>query len=177
MQFIICIYFLFLFFVQDNSIQSSSLMYWREDLKLTWENFKGQAPKESQYEAMTASGIEYSYAASNKNGKLSFTFQVRSYFNPETSWVKESSRTDDLLLHERGHFDISELHARLLNKALNNTTFSSNYKEEINEIYQSIIDQRAQMQEQYDRETDHSRNKDKQIEWTKRIEYELRELK
>ena len=177
MHFLICIYLPLLFFGSDNFIQSSSLMYWREDMKLTWENFQGQVPIESQYEAMTASGIEYNYAASNKNGQLSFTFQVRSYFNPETSWVKASSRSDDLLLHEQGHFDISELHARLLDKALKNNTFKSNYKDEINEIYQYILDQRDKMQEQYDRETDHSRNKEKQLKWTKRIDYELRELK
>lgn len=156
---------------------STEMMFWREDLKLSWEHFNGEPQMESPYEAMTASGIEYAYQVNNRNGELTFTFKVRAYFNPTTSWVKPSSRTDELLAHEQVHFDISELHARILTKKLENTGFTENYKEEIDSIYQSVINRRSKMQELYDKETDHSRDLGQQKKWMARVESQLDNLK
>ena len=156
--------------------QSTEMIFWREDLKLSWSDFKGKPQSESPYEAMTASGIEYAYQVNNRNGELTFTFKVRAYFNPTTSWVKPSSRTDELLAHEQVHFDISELHARILTKKLENTGFTENYKEEIDSIYQSVISKRSKMQELYDKETDHSRHLDIQNKWILQVESQLDNL-
>lgn len=149
------------------------MIFWREDLKLSWSDFNGEPQLESPYEAMTASGIEYAYEAKNRNGQLSFTFKVRAYFNPNTSWVKPSSRTNALLAHEQVHFDISELHARILIKAFDEASFTENFKKEIDTIYQSVIKRRAEMQKLYDKETDHSRNTEIQKEWIKQVENQL----
>ncbi len=154
--------------------QFTEMMYWREDRKLSWLEFEGEVQAESPFEAMTVSGIEYGYQVNNRNGEIKITFQVRAYFNPNTSWVKPSSRMAELLAHEQVHFDISELHARSLSKALNEAVFTANFKGEIEAIYQSVINRRAKMQELYDRETNHSRNPEKQLEWIKRVTSELK---
>ncbi|MFZ6663608.1 DUF922 domain-containing protein [Peijinzhouia sedimentorum] len=173
MKLLLFVYIQSLILLNSNICQSTEMIFWREDLELSWSDFKGEPQLESQYEAMTASGIEYAYEANNRNGKLTFTFKVRAYFNPNTSWLKPSSRTNELLEHEQVHFDISELHARILTKAFDEASFTENFKKEIDTIYQSVIKRRAEMQELYDKETDHSRNAERQKEWIKQVENQL----
>jgi hypothetical protein len=170
MKVLLIIYIQSLVAINMSLAQSAPMLFWQEDLKLSWDNFEGIPPNETPYEAMTASGIEYSYQANNRNGIMKFNFTVRAYFNPKNSWVKPTSRTDQLLSHEQLHFDISELHARVLEKELKDASLSENFKEEISNIYNSVINRRAEMQELYDKETDHSRNGEKQIQWIRRIE-------
>lgn len=44
-------------------------------------------------------------------------FQVGTIFDREQSWVRPGAKTDRLLGHEQGHFDLKEYHARLMRKA------------------------------------------------------------
>jgi hypothetical protein len=55
----------------------------------------------------------------------------------------------------------------------NKTTF----KKDLNDIYKSVVDEKEKFQQQYDDETDYSRNKTKQEEWLKKIETSLKENK
>jgi predicted secreted Zn-dependent protease len=81
-------------------------------------------------------------------------------------------------LHEQGHFDITEIFARKLNKAMSAYHFNQNtYRKDLNKIYQDIIKEKDNMQDQYDHETNFSRNKEKQMEWLKKIQTMLEELK
>jgi hypothetical protein len=51
------------------------------------------------------------------------------------------------------------------------------YRKDLDKIYQDIQNEKDKMQDQYDHETNFSRNKEKQIEWLKKIEKMLGELK
>jgi hypothetical protein len=55
----------------------------------------------------------------------------------------------------------------------NKTTFQN----DLNAIYKSVVEGKEKYQQQYDDETDHSRNKTKQEEWLKKIETDLKENK
>lgn len=85
-------------------------------------------------------------------------------------------KTDYILAHEQGHFDITEIFARKLNEALQNYQFNrKSLKRDIGQIYQSIVRQKEEYQKAYDAETDHSRKRKLQYDWLEKIEDLLEE--
>jgi predicted secreted Zn-dependent protease len=102
-------------------------------------------------------------------------YSVESFFTPESSWHIPERVTPHILKHEQAHFDISELHARMLRKNLEGRTFSKKVKSEIESIYQEIEQKRRAMQTKFDAETDHSRNEVKEAFWQKYITNQLAE--
>ena len=77
-------------------------------------------------------------------------------------------------MHEQGHFDITEIYARKLDNALRDYNFNpKRFKTDLDEIYKDIMEEKEELQNQYDLETDYSRNKEKQTEWLKKIQKEL----
>jgi predicted secreted Zn-dependent protease len=85
-------------------------------------------------------------------------------------------KTDYILAHEQGHFDITELFARRLHEALLQYTFNrKTYKQDINAIYQKIVREKEEMQHAYDSESDHSRKRKLQFEWEEKIELLLKD--
>ena len=87
-------------------------------------------------------------------------------------------KNDYILSHEQGHFDIAEIHARLLNKQLKVYSVNdiSKVSKEVNKIYEKTMDQLREMQNVYDSETNFSIKTAKQQEWLKKISEELKEL-
>ena len=94
-------------------------------------------------------------------------------FYPEKSWFKPNMVSLHILSHEQTHFDISELHARILRKRISNTHFSKRIKREIEDIYTEIEQQRRAMQAKFDAETDHSRDIQKEKYWQKYVSNQL----
>jgi predicted secreted Zn-dependent protease len=87
-------------------------------------------------------------------------------------------KNDWILKHEQGHFDIAEIFARKLNKGVGEYQFNkASFQIDLNAIYKSVVDAKEKFQQQYDDETDYSRNKPKQEEWFKKIESELQQNK
>lgn len=85
-------------------------------------------------------------------------------------------KTDYILAHEQGHFDITEIFARRLNEALQNYQFNKKtFKKDIGQIYQSIVSEKEEYQKIYDSETDHSRNRKVQYDWLEKIDSLLAE--
>ena len=87
-------------------------------------------------------------------------------------------KTAYILSHEQGHFDLAEVYARKLYKKVQEYRFhQKNYRKDLQKIYKEILDEKEEMQSKYDRETNHSINKEKQVEWLKKIEKMLEEYK
>jgi predicted secreted Zn-dependent protease len=83
-----------------------------------------------------------------------------------------------ILKHEQGHFDIAEIFARKLHKRMKEYRFNqSTYQTDLREIYSSITAEKEAFQDLYDNETDHSRKKDVQEKWLKKISELLNDLK
>ena len=53
---------------------------------------------------------------------------------------------------------------------------SHKYQDDVGKIYKKLMDEKEEYQNKYDKETDFSRNKDKQVEWLEKIKDELDEL-
>ena len=70
-----------------------------------------------------------------------------------------------LFLQEQAHFDLCEVYARRLRKRV----ADSNYKLDMDNAIFEVFEAFKQRQKLYDKETNHSRNKEKQVEWLKII--------
>lgn len=147
---------------------------WREDLRLSWADFKGEVPTGAIPAATTASGISYSYSANLLHHEVILDYEVTAYFYPQESWYRPELCNDNTLAHEQLHFDISELFARKMRERLEGTTFSEDVKVEVRKIYKGILAELKAFQARYDRETDFSRNREKQAEWSLKVSQALK---
>ena len=95
--------------------QSGSGFAWPHHQKLTWDDFQGSPPKSVSYpSAVSDTGFKYQLVC--RNGLLDI--DVAAFFSPSGSWVKPDSKTPELLRHEQGHFNMAELYALKLRKAI-----------------------------------------------------------
>lgn len=142
---------------------------WHEMRKLSWSDFKAAPDPASGNAAMTNSiiNIEFNF----DDTSLDYTISCR--FDKNRSWVKV--RTEPVLQHEQGHFDIAEIFARKLAREMKAYKFNpATVKDDVNDIYDRIMTVYQQHQQLYDQQTDFSRNKDMQAEWLLRITADLK---
>lgn len=158
---VLCILFISLFSSESNDVK----IEWSESKKLTWADFKGIEINNQGYAASSSTGISFTYSVKRYDDDFDLDFSVKCHFYPEESWYDKSTATPYILKHEQTHFDISELHARILRKLLSEASFSHNLKTEIKAIYKEVEKQRGEMQHRFDMETDHSIKKEKEYIW------------
>ena len=149
-------------------------MQWNENRQLTWNDFRGVPDAGDSYVASTNSGMSFSFSYKVVNGNMTMEYEIFCNFYPELSWHKPNLVSPYILQHEQTHFDISELYARKLRKAMEETSFSNNPKEEVNEVYQNMENSRQELQTKYDFETDHSNNEPVEIQWRHFVANELK---
>ncbi|GMN08269.1 hypothetical protein MTsPCn5_36580 [Croceitalea sp. MTPC5] len=149
---------------------------WSWERRLTWNDFKGRVPPDAVPAATTASGISYKYSANLLHHEVDLDFTVDAFFYPDESWYKPEVCDDLILSHEQLHFDISELFARKMRLKLERTAFTENVKSEIRKIYKETLKELSDFQDQYDWETNFSRNTKAQLEWNSRIAEALSRL-
>ena len=154
------------------SLRDEDSIKWQEDRRLTWDDFKAAPQKLGNTAAMTTTHLGFSYSVTN--GTVAYKIDCR--FEKTKSWGLV--KNDWILRHEQGHFDIAEIFARKLNQSINEYQFNRNsFQKDLDVIYKSVVDEKEKFQQQYDNETDYSRNKTNQEEWYKKIESELKQSK
>lgn len=145
--------------------ENTEAIPWTYERMLNWEDFQGAPRRGTDAVATTNTSLGLAYQVIE--GKL--RYQITCSFSKKKSWG--SMKTDYILAHEQAHFDITELYARALHKALSEYSFNSKtYQQDISTIYQNIVKEKEAFQEAYDGETDHSRKKRAQVEWLEKIE-------
>lgn len=145
---------------------------WRARRILNWSDFKGSPVQTAPNAALTSTSILINYRYDDE----SLQFNLNCVFYPHKSWTKVN--TKNILAHEQGHFDISQLFTRRLYKELNSYRFrATTVDKDIQAIYQRITNEQAAYQNLYDRETNYSRDAAAQESWNTRIEKELEETK
>ncbi|GAA4337247.1 DUF922 domain-containing protein [Flaviaesturariibacter amylovorans] len=150
--------------------ENMELIPWSVRRVVGWEDFQGPVLMGTEAVASTNTSLGLSYQL--RGGKLSY--EITCTFSKTKSWGM--LKNDYILAHEQGHFDITELCARYLYKALSEYTYNrGTYKQDITRIYNEIVAKKEALQEQYDGETDHSRKRKLQKEWEERIESMLEE--
>jgi Bacterial protein of unknown function (DUF922) len=151
------------------NFNDNEIIPWSER-RLTWEDFQCEPQKGTEAVASTSTSLGIAYQM--RGGDLSYN--ITCHFSKTRSWGL--MKTDYILAHEQGHFDITEIFARKLNEALQSYAFNKRtFKKDISEIYQSIVKQKEDFQKLYDGETDHSRRKKAQYDWLEKIQVMLEE--
>lgn len=171
------LFFLFLF-AEVHAQMPQNRITWNSE-PLTWENFIGEPDPSNPFHANTSSGLSYSWSMKTSGSETEFIYDVGAFFFPEESWVKQGKLTNNLLIHEQLHFDITELHARKLRKAMEEFDLkkTKNVKAALQAIYKRTETERAIMQNKFDAETRHSMDEAEQLKWQKFIQQELLKLK
>lgn len=145
---------------------------WKEGEKLSWELYKGKAAEDTFGDAGTAVKIK----AKPYVVRGEIYYSVYALFNKSKSWCK--GKSEELLEHEQLHFDIAELTARKVRRAVEQMqrddvddlkTFNKN----INKILLKSNDLDAQ----YDKDTFHGLIHEKQQEWEEKVAEQLYALK
>ena len=150
---------------------------WREQ-PLAWNDFAGEPELQNPFDANTNSGISYSWSLRTSEKGAEFLYKVDVFFYPDLSWVKPGKESPLLLAHEQLHLTITELHGRKLRKIMAEYVpdLDTDIKKVLERIYQKNETSRRQMQEKYDRETNHGQNEAAQAKWENFIEAELTKL-
>ncbi|MGZ5287443.1 MAG: DUF922 domain-containing protein [Flavisolibacter sp.] len=149
--------------IADSYREPNELIPWSVK-RLAWEDFLCEPKKGTEAVASTSTSLGIAYQM--QGGRLSY--DITCHFSKTKSWGL--MKTDYILAHEQGHFDITEIFARKLNEALQNYEFNKRtFKNDISEIYQSIVRQKEEFQKMYDGETDHSRRRKTQYDWLEKI--------
>jgi hypothetical protein len=156
----------------NERVEDDEYIPWLLDRKLSWEDFYAEPRKNSEAVASTSTSLGISYQLEEGN----LVYHISCNFAKQKSWGL--LKTDYILSHEQGHFDITEIAARRLSGALSQYVFNADtYKKDINEIYNIIVKDKEQMQADYDHISDHSRNRRLQHEWKEKIRLMLEETK
>lgn len=145
--------------------QEEELVHWADNRRLTWHDYRGKADRSIGAAASTATylGIDYNFSSQG------LTYSITCSFSKNRSWGLH--KTDYILSHEQGHFDIAEVFARKLNMKISTYRINkSTCQQDLKKIYEEVVKEKETMQNQYDGETNHSINKEKQAEWLKKIE-------
>ena len=172
MKFLAILFFIFSFAL-PSAIEDEKIV-WNENERLSWSDFKATHRLGVSYVASTSSGISFSYSYFERDELIDLNITVHSNFYPKKSWVNPKEASAYILAHEQAHFDISEIHARILRKKISETTFSKKIKKELATLYSSVNNDRETMQELFDEESNHSKIKGKEVEWEAFIKQQLK---
>lgn len=164
-----------LFSIFFGSQKDTEALEWREGERLHWKCFKGVPDEVTAYVASTNSGISFSYGMKSSHGVIEINYEIKTYFYPKASWYKRGKVNDYILAHEQAHFDVSELFARKLKKELAALSEAETFKEAAGAMYKKNEQERIVFQNKFDKETDHSKNFEKEKEWRVFIVAQLKE--
>ncbi|GEO08072.1 DUF922 domain-containing protein [Segetibacter aerophilus] len=155
-----------------HSFAQDSRIIWNDKQPLQWFDFAGPVNDTSVFDAESFAEVKFTYTFKSPTD---FYFDVFANFHKNLSWYKKEYQSEALLKHEQLHFDIAGLYSKRLKAAFDNYQYSNNYKNEIQQIFNEKKIEYHLMQKQYDEETNHSLNKERQKDWEKYIHEQLNE--
>lgn len=157
---------------------------WNQSSPVTWDLFQGAPPADASRRTEAAAihmtlRWHASYSVSSSNGGATWTGQVSAItvtntMEPEQSWVVPGKAFDNVLSHERLHFDLNEVYRRKLEVLLMETTSCQATTQQaaidqlvsaLSQTANAILQQAEEIQKLYDSETEHSTNASGQARW------------
>lgn len=173
--------FLIVTFSSINSVNAKSnylisdvrdTIFWSSNRKLIWEDFMGiPDTHNSILVASTHSGISFKITLVKNSIPI---INVKSYFIKSLSWKKIKNKL--ILTHEQLHFDINELYARKIRKAVDSLQFKKNIElDDYKKIYLYYNLKCDEYNDLYDKEVYF--NDSQQQQWIKKVGAELLRLK
>lgn len=157
---------------------ASDTIYYDWDRDLKWTDFKGKPDTNFYGGAVTASGFAFDSQTSFDGKNIYLNIGVYTFFSKSESWKKPQINSSYHLMHEQHHFDITRIGAENFLRKIENAHFTKeNYTALLSSLFDQVYKQNTDMQHEYDKETNHSINVDKQREWNDKISLEISKLK
>jgi hypothetical protein len=158
-------------FSQESCIKQDSII-WSNNYRLKWSDFAGSVDASSNWMAGCAASI---YVKGFRDNGLP-NFSVSNSFIRGDAWTKDTTSLI-MLRHEQLHFDIAEVYARKIRKAVDslrrkNVKTVEAYSMEI----QKLLRMRNETDNLYDEQTAHGVNGNAQSNWSQKILKELESL-
>lgn len=148
-------------------------IFWSENRKLVWEDFQSKSqPNTSKAAATTFCGISYLLNSPTKKFS-SKEVKIESFFVPSKSWAHSDHKTDLVLMHEQSHFDIAELFARRFRKLISDKILDA---KTLQKHYTNVYEAYKDFQQDYETVTNHGRIREKQLEYSEKINQEIEKL-
>jgi len=147
---------------------------WSADRPLTWADFKRRPLATEQLAALTAGNIDVQVGCTD----FVFKSTVKAVFMPQESWVRDPKNASPALLrHEQLHFDITELHARMLRQKLSLVKLNCQHlNPAFSNLTKAAFAAWQREEGRYDGETNHGLNVEKQKFWEAQIQLRLTQL-
>lgn len=144
--------------------------------KLQWFDFTGKPDNPSPFYAYT------SWKLKSRMGDVQFkndsviikSFEVQLELDSVKSWVKTDKATDELLLHEQGHFNFGILCMNEIRATQKKMSFTlAKFQSELQELFRTHVKKYKDMEAKYDQETSHGKNKEQQEKWNTFFQQQL----
>lgn len=172
---------------------------WSAERLLTWNDFLAPVAKGTEPEnvAATAASLSWAYEYEIERTRNSCTYRLTdiradAIFHPDDSWVRPDHRTADVLEHEQGHFDITQVYKLMFEatarglvgtegvcEGRSEKRISSFVRSEIarfvKPLYEQIWRDHTTVQDTYDAQTHHGLDAPAQARWLARIAAALRD--
>ena len=160
---------------KDPRTPTPAVFEWSPGYRLSWDDFRGQAPAGSpRHEAaITTCGMGYEIIPGQRGQDA--TVRVYNAFYGAESWVRTGHQAAYLLEHEQGHFDLCELYTRILRDRIRRECAGCVGKSSarISHIFDEVESAYHQRQLRYEDETAHGTIDEAQARWSRQIAAEL----
>jgi Bacterial protein of unknown function (DUF922) len=141
------------------------------DRNVEWADFSGKIDNASVWDSVTNWTTVYSFSAPSFQGNSAFVNITVRLFLKSDSWVKPNKKSQKLLEHEQGHFKIGRICADEIESTVNSTAFDrTGYHQQIDKLYWEIIAKYQTMNAKYEKDTNHSKNRQQQTAWNKKLD-------
>jgi len=154
--------------------RNAGAVEWNSARKLDWSDFQAKAPASAYEAALSQCGIGYATTTAPKDKMLNVKVSAKFYLGE--SWSRDSERNSRLLQHEQTHFDLCELYARKLRQNIAINRYTGADIQKMDKAYAALTAELNKVELQYDEETTHGLNTEKQDEWNARIVKQLEAL-
>lgn len=159
---------------QKKVIEKGNILW--NGYQLTWKDFRPATNIKKNLPAYTYCEIAADLKKDNTTGE--YSLYVKAYFIKSQSMVLTKSRNDMFLLkHEQTIFDIAELFARKIRKAVSEQTYKTpqDFKKITDKIFKQYKKEYHDYLFLYDKETMHGISTSKEKEWQEKIANEMDE--
>jgi hypothetical protein len=161
-------------YVTSDGASNNNTIYYQAGQLLNWDDFRGKPVTGTEAVALTSAGFGLKLKFRQAGSASQLVISVSCSFSKKDSWVLPANKTAYILNHEQKHFDITFIHTLVFIQNLRQAHFTnSNYAATIENIYNETAATMTKIQDQYDAETSHSREPEKQAAWDQQISQQL----
>jgi hypothetical protein len=150
---------------------SADTILYKNNNLLTWTDFKDKPKDNESTVANSAIGFKYNAGIKTSGKQITITVTTSSFFVRSKSWGKTAHKNAYILRHEQYHFNLARYGAELFKRNLLKENINrNNFNSKIDKAYYQAWNAYLKLQQQYDKDSNHSINKPQQALWETKID-------